>query len=191
VFSINIRIIAVGKLKEDFYRKLTLEPTLSINGFKSGYQGEGTKTIIPAEATAKLDCRLVADQDPRQIIESIREYIHSLNPDVEVIEQGFMLPSRTDPGLEVCQKVLRAVENTCEEKPVALPAAGGSLPDYVWTKVLGVPSVVVPYANADEANHAPNENLKLDCFYRGIEISAGVISELGLRTKKKSGRLWN
>lgn len=175
----NFSVKKIELEKEEFYRRLTLEPTMSINGLKSGYQGEGTKTIIPAEATAKLDFRLVAEQDPREISAGLTEYIHSLNPDVQVTEQGYMFPSRTDPGLPVCQKVLEAMEEICREKPVALPAAGGSLPDYVWTKILGVPSVIVPYANADEANHAPNENLELDCFYRGIEISAGVISKLG------------
>ena len=55
---------------------------------------------------------------------------------------------------------------------------GGSLPDYVFTKILGVPAFVVPYANADEANHAPNENLKLSCFINGIRTGAALLSRL-------------
>jgi hypothetical protein len=57
---------------------------------------------------------------------------------------------------------------------------GGSLPDYVFTKILGVPAFVVPYANADEANHAPNENLKLDCFIKGVRTGAALLSGLGV-----------
>jgi len=74
--------------------------------------------------------------------------------------------------------VLQAVQEATGEKPVALPATGGSLPDYVWTRILKQPSIIVPYANADEDNHAPNENLSLDCFYQGLEITARVIYEL-------------
>jgi acetylornithine deacetylase/succinyl-diaminopimelate desuccinylase-like protein len=55
---------------------------------------------------------------------------------------------------------------------------GGSLPDAVWTKVLGTPSVVVPYANIDEANHSPNENLVVEYFYSGIETTCRVIAEM-------------
>jgi hypothetical protein len=53
------------------------------------------------------------------------------------------------------------------------------LPDYVFTKILGLPAFVVPYANADEANHAPNENLKIECFIVGIKTGAALLAELG------------
>ena len=61
---------------------------------------------------------------------------------------------------------------------------GGSLPDYVWTKVLGVPAFVTPYANADEANHAPNENIEVARFYKGIKTGAALLAELGRMTPK-------
>ncbi len=174
----NFGVKKINLEKEEFYRRLTLEPTMTINGLTSGYQGQGTKTIIPAKASAKMDCRLVADQDPEEVFSAIKHHIEKMNPEVEVIQQGYMHPSRTDPGLPVSQKILKAAQAATGKKPVALPATGGSLPDYVWTKILGVPSIIVPYANADEANHAPNENLSLECFYQGIEISARAIYEL-------------
>ena len=61
-----------------------------------------------------------------------------------------------------------------------MPSLGGSLPDYVWTSILGVPSVVVPYADHDENNHSPNENMSLSRFYNGIRCAAEVLAELGL-----------
>ena len=64
-------------------------------------------------------------------------------------------------------------------EPLLVPAMGGSLPDYVWTQILGVPSFVVPYANADEANHAPNENMELDRFITGIRTGAAMMEYLG------------
>ncbi len=174
----NFGVKKIEMEKEDFYRRLTLEPTMSINGLTSGYQGKGTKTIIPARASAKLDCRLVADQDPEMVFAAIKHHVEKMNPDAEVVMQGYMHPSRTDPALPVSEKILKAAQTASGKKPVALPAMGGSLPDYVWTKILGVPSIIVPYANADEANHAPNENLDLECFYQGIEISARAMYEL-------------
>ena len=64
-------------------------------------------------------------------------------------------------------------------EPLLYPTVGGSLPDYVFTKILGLPAFVVPYANADEANHAPNENLKVACFIDGIKTGAALLAELG------------
>ena len=64
-------------------------------------------------------------------------------------------------------------------EPVIQPSLGASLPDAVWTRTLGVPSVIVPYANADESNHAPNENLDLEKFYAGIKCSLSVLETLG------------
>ncbi|ABQ31422.1 hypothetical protein Acry_2226 [Acidiphilium cryptum JF-5] len=61
-----------------------------------------------------------------------------------------------------------------------IPASmGGSLPDYVFTKILGVDAFVVPYANFDEANHAPNENLRIDCFLAGIRTGAALLNQVG------------
>jgi acetylornithine deacetylase/succinyl-diaminopimelate desuccinylase-like protein len=62
-----------------------------------------------------------------------------------------------------------------------VPALGGSLPDYVFTKLLGVPAFTVPYANADEANHAPDENLEVERFFAGIKTGAAMLSYLGER----------
>ena len=63
------------------------------------------------------------------------------------------------------------------------PVVGGSLPDYVFTKILGVPAIVTPYANADEANHAPNENIEIGLFINGIRTGAALLWELGQRGK--------
>ena len=68
------------------------------------------------------------------------------------------------------------------EEPLLVPALGGSLPDYVFTKTLGVPALGVPYANADESNHAPNENLEIARFYSGIRTGAAMLTEIGKMT---------
>ena len=65
--------------------------------------------------------------------------------------------------------------------PLLMPAMGGSLPDYVFTKILGIPAFVVPYANADEANHAPNENLEIERFFMGIKTGVAMLSYIGAK----------
>ena len=94
-----------------------------------------------------------------------------------------MEPSRTPAGHPFVQAVARGVERATGEPPLIIPAIGGSLPDYVFTQDLGLPLVNVPYANADEANHAPNENLEIARFYGGIKIAASVYETLATRSQ--------
>jgi acetylornithine deacetylase/succinyl-diaminopimelate desuccinylase-like protein len=163
---------------ETYYRKLMLEPTFNIAGFTSGYGGEGSKTIIPAKAVLKVDFRLVGDQDPEDIFQKVSRHIKQHAPDIQVKFMGAMKPSRTRPDLPSIQRVVEAVRQAYGMEPIVQPSLGGSLPDYVWTRTLGVPSVLVPYANADESNHAPNENLDLDKFYAGIKCTLSVLDRL-------------
>ncbi|HZJ49150.1 MAG TPA: deacylase, partial [Acidimicrobiia bacterium] len=86
--------------------------------------------------------------------------------------------SRTSAEVPVAAAIIDAVRKARGQEPVITPSAGGSLPDSVWTKSLGVPSVLVPYANHDENNHSPNENLTLDAFYGGIETSIHLFAAL-------------
>lgn len=162
-----------------YYQKMTGEPTFNIFGMESGYTGEGTKTIIPSTARLKMDIRLVVDQDPQDIFEKIKNHVQTYAPDIEVTYLGSMQPSRTKAELPIIQKVISAVEAAYETNPLIQPSMGGSLPDYVWTKILGLPSVIVPYANFDQHNHSPNENLEVDYFLNGIHCTAHVIHTLG------------
>lgn len=164
--------------REDYYENLMFKPTLNINGFHSGYGGEGTKTIIPATATLKMDMRLVVDQDPNDIFEKFVKHVKKHAPDVQVKRNGSMSPSRTPANLAVIKSIRKAVERSYEQAPLLKPSAGGSLPDYVWTQILETPSVLVPYANFDEANHSPNENIGIENFFNGIWCTCNVIKQL-------------
>lgn len=165
--------------KESFYKRLMLLPTLSINGLISGYTGSGTKNIIPNKALAKMEVRMVKNQNPDDLFEKITKHIKKVNPNVTIISQEEdMYPSRTSLELDISQKIIRAVKKAHKTDPLVFPSMGGSLPDYIWTKILGKPSIMVPYANADEANHAPNENMDLTCFINGIHTSVHIINEL-------------
>ncbi len=164
---------------ETYYRKLTMEPTFNICGVESGYTGEGIKTIIPSTARLKMDIRLVVNQDPIDIFNKIKAHVSLHAPDVQVTYLGSMEPSRTNAELEVVKTVAQAVHQAFHTEPLIQPAMGGSLPNYVWTKILELPSVIVPYANFDQGNHSPNENIKIHNFLSGIVCTAHVIHTLG------------
>ncbi len=166
-----------------FWERLMFHPTLTINGISGGYAGPGSKTVLPAAAVAKCDIRLVEAMTPEQALTAVRAHVARVAPTlgatVEVVGQGGMLPSTT-PMEQPFAPVLRAALTAARgEAPLEYPCMGGSLPDYVFTKTLGIPAFVTPYGNADEANHAPNENLRIDCFLAGIRSGAALLAGLG------------
>jgi len=167
----------------DYYRRLNFEPTFNIAGLASGHTSEGAKTIIPARAVAKIDFRLVTNQDPDAVFEALTRAVAERNQRAEVKRLGQAPPSRTDPSLLISETVVGAVRKSWKAEPV-VSGLGGTLPDYVFTQILGVPSVIVPYANHDEHNHAPNENLRLDCFFSGIRTTLHVLDALGTSPTK-------
>jgi len=162
-----------------FFERLSAWPTFTVNGFHSGYGGPGSKTVLPHEAVAKCDIRLVEAQQSGDIFAKVVAHVQRHAPGVEIVHQGAMEPSKTPLDSPFVEPLLRAITLAQGEAPLQVPALGGSLPDYVWTKILGVPAFVVPYANADEANHAPNENIEVERFFTGIKTGAAMLSFIG------------
>jgi acetylornithine deacetylase/succinyl-diaminopimelate desuccinylase-like protein len=162
-----------------YAERLALWPTLTINGLHGGYAGSGSKTVLPHEAAAKCDIRLVADQTVEEIAAKVAAHVARHAPEVELVPQGGMDPSKTPLDSPYAAPLRRGLARGQGEEPLLVPAMGGSLPDYVFTNVLGVPAFVTPYANADEANHAPNENLEVARFYKGIRSGVAILAELG------------
>ncbi|MER8841329.1 M20/M25/M40 family metallo-hydrolase [Mesorhizobium sp. M0913] len=162
-----------------FYERLCFRPTLTINGFHGGYGGPGSKTVLPSEAFVKCDIRLVEAQDPGDILRKVAAHVKQHAPDVELIAMENMSPSKTPIASPFTAPLRRAFVAAQGEEPLLIPAGFGSLPSYVFTKILGIPAFETPYANHDEANHAPNENLTLDCFYSGIRTGSALLHEVG------------
>ncbi len=161
-----------------YYERLLTEPTMTINGLSGGYQGGGMKTVLPARASAKLDCRLVPGQDPEDVFGTIAAHLDGLDVDVEVTKRSTFPPMKTPVDTPAAPPVARALETVWGEAPIELPVLGGSLPAAYFREVdalADVPVLVVPYANHDQGNHSPNEHLDLDCFEKGIRTSARVI----------------
>jgi acetylornithine deacetylase/succinyl-diaminopimelate desuccinylase-like protein len=167
-------------LDRDFYERLCFRPTLTINGLHGGYGGPGAKTVLPHEAVAKCDIRLVEAQDTADILRKVEAHVRRHAPEVRFVAHGSgMQPSKTPltaPHAAPIRQALRAAHGV---EPLLYPAGFGSLPGYAFTKILGIDAFVTPYGNADEANHAPNENLTLDCFHNGIRSGAALLDQLG------------
>jgi acetylornithine deacetylase/succinyl-diaminopimelate desuccinylase-like protein len=162
-----------------YFERLSAWPTFTINGFHGGYGGPGSKTVLPHEATVKCDIRMVEAQTADEIFAKVAAHVRRHAPGVEIRRQGSMDPSKTPLDSPFAEPIRHGVVAGQGEEPLLVPALGGSLPDYVFTKLLGVPAFNVPYANADESNHAPNENLEIERFYKGIKTGVGMLAYLG------------
>ena len=171
-----------GPQDRPYWDRLMFHPTLTINGFHGGYGGPGSKTVLPHEAVVKCDVRLVEPLTPDYVFDRLEAHVRAHAPDVEFIRQSGMLPSRTPMDNGFGPVLAQAIKAARRVDPLVYPTVGGSLPDYVFTKILKRPAFVIPYANADEANHAPNENLEVVRFIDGIRCGAAVLDRLGRTT---------
>ncbi|MCC6625770.1 MAG: M20/M25/M40 family metallo-hydrolase [Chloroflexi bacterium] len=161
-----------------YAERLAAWPTLTVNGLHGGYGGPGSKTVLPHEAVAKCDIRLVEAQTVDDIWARVVAHVQRHAPSVEAVLQCGMEPSKTPLNSPWAVPIQRAMVVAQGAEPLLVPALGGSLPDYVFTKTLGIPAFGVPYANADEGNHAPNENLEVDRFFGGIRTGAALLLAL-------------
>lgn len=162
-----------------FGERTAFLPTLTINGLHGGYDGPGSKTVLPCSAMAKCDIRLVANQTVEEISEKVTAHIKKHAPDVEILFHDGMEPSKTSIDSPFTEPISKAIFTAQKEKPLLIPSLGGSLPAYVFTDILGIPTFGVPYANHDENNHAPNENLDISRFVSGIKTGAAVMVHIG------------
>ncbi|MCO6386961.1 M20/M25/M40 family metallo-hydrolase [Aliihoeflea sp. 40Bstr573] len=162
-----------------YYDRVMFHPTLTINGLHGGYGGPGMKTVLPCEAFVKCDVRLVEPLTPEYVFEKVAAHVAIHAPDVEFVPLNGMLPSKTPMDSRFAEPLRQAVVAARGVEPLLYPTIGGSLPDYVFTKILGLPAFVIPYANADEANHAPNENLEIVRFIDGVRTGAAILTQIG------------
>ncbi|MGH9118026.1 MAG: hypothetical protein ACRD0A_09175 [Acidimicrobiales bacterium] len=130
-------------------------------------------------AQCHCDVRLVPDQAPDRVVGLIRRHVSVNAPEVAVANVRTMWPSRTPIDGPMTEPVVRAMTAAHGAPPVLVPALGGSLPDYVFTRILGVPWLGLPFANVEEANHAPDENTEIWRFLTGVKTSMAVLAELG------------
>lgn len=147
-------------------------PTLEVNGLLSGYTGEGSKTVLPAKAMAKISMRLVPDQDPEEVYQQLVRYLEERAPKTVRWEITRMAGSpasiadRDMPGVVALQKAMQAVWG----KSPVFKREGGSVPVVAqMQEILGIKSIICGFGLPDDNLHAPNEKQNLPTWYRGIE----------------------
>ncbi len=170
------------------------QPSLNINGIKSGDVGEKTRNVIPTTATTVLDLRLVKGNDHirqvaklRRHIESQGYYVIDRDPTDEERQKNHRIAKfnhipgsynaqRTKMNLPVSLAIVEAVQKTSTEPIIRMPSLGGSLPLSIISEALGQPTISVPIANHDNNQHAENENIRLQNLWDGIETFAALMT---------------
>ena len=156
-------------------------PTLDVNGIWGGFQGDGSKTIIPAHAHAKISCRLVADQDPVRVADLLEAYVLEIAPPgvrVAVQRLGGGRPSLTPIAHPATQAAARALTATFGREPLYI-REGGSIPVCAsFESILGLPVVLLGFTPPDDNAHAPNESMALSNHETAIRTVARYWDEL-------------
>jgi acetylornithine deacetylase/succinyl-diaminopimelate desuccinylase-like protein len=156
------------------------EPTCTICGLTSGYQGAGSKTVLPAKATAKVDFRLVPDQTPEEVLTKLRAHLDAEGfKDVKVALLGGEAPARTDPDDPFVKLVVESATDVYGMPMQTVPMTGGSGPNHVFQHALGVPIVTMGAGHPGSQAHAPNENLRIDLYLKAARHMARVLKLFG------------
>lgn len=156
-------------------------PTAEVNGIGGGYQGEGSKTVIPAEAFVKFSFRLVPDQDPKTILQQVKAHLEKhcppgVNLEIEIGHDG--KPYACDPHSDFGKAAQRALKRTFPGEPMLI-REGGSIPIVqAFRDILGVDTLLLGLALADAQIHSPNENFPIENFEAGIRLNQALLEEL-------------
>ena len=189
--------LGVG-LPDDYLERLMFHPTLTIRGLSSGFVGAEANTIIPHRATVAIDIRMVKNQTwesvYRRVIDHIRAQGFTVldSPDaplpddlrgraVRIVDKGGYDPGKTPLDLPVSRRIIAAIERAHGgERAVLMPTAGGSVPIWAFTDILKLPTLLVPYANANNRQHSPNEHLRLDHLFQGVRTTAELLTDVAM-----------
>jgi len=152
-------------------------PTCTICGLTSGYQGPGSKTVQPAKASAKVDFRLVPDQEPAEVFEQLRRHLDAQGfSDVQVEFLGGEAPARTDPDDPFIKLVCDTAPEVYGKPMLLLPLVGGSGPNYPFVHDLGLPVATAGLGHPDGRSHAPNENIRIDLYLKHARHIARILT---------------
>jgi len=163
------------------YERTTIRPSLSVNGIKGGYQGEGPKAIIPSTASAKISFRLVPEQDPKTIEQLFRQYVSTIAPkEINFSIKNFAAAKPVVVSLEnpFVQAAAYAYRQAFGQQPIFL-ASGGTIPIVnLIQEQFNIPVVLMGFALPTDNMHGPNERFSLANFYKGIVTSIYFMEEI-------------
>jgi acetylornithine deacetylase/succinyl-diaminopimelate desuccinylase-like protein len=171
----------VGEVGYSTLERKSIRPTLDVNGIWGGFQGEGQKTIIPAEAHAKASTRLVADQEPDDIFEKLKAFVDEIAPpgvDVSVRLLSTGHPSQTPLDHPYVGAASRALERVFGQSPLYINS-GGSIPvASSFQRIVGLPVVLLGFTQPNDLAHAPNEWFDLDNYEGAIRTIVATFDEI-------------
>jgi acetylornithine deacetylase/succinyl-diaminopimelate desuccinylase-like protein len=181
--QVGVRRLIGGVEGQEAIRQLLLTPTCTICGIWGGYTLEGSKTVLPRVARAKVDFRLVPDQDPQEVARNVRRHLDAHGfTDVATTVLAAEHPWRTD----LADPFVRLVEDTVEEatgrRVLVYPTAAGTGPMYDLGPVLGIPLVSLGSGYWNARAHAPDENIRLSDFRETILLMAHLVERFGAKT---------
>ena len=168
-------------------------PALNVRGIEAGHVGSKAQNAISTEARASIDFRLVPDQTPQRVRQSLESYLHQqgyylvdetptleerrAHPRVLKLEWGPGYPAaRVSMDLPVARAVVASIEQAAGAPIIRMPMLGGSIPMYLFPELLNRPVMGLPIANHDDNQHAPDENLRVQNLWDGIEVFAAIFS---------------
>jgi acetylornithine deacetylase/succinyl-diaminopimelate desuccinylase-like protein len=163
----------------EYRRRAVFEPTLTICGLDSGWQGAGAKTVLPSQAHAKMDFRLVPNQDPDEVHRALRAHLDAHGfTDIEVRYLGGQRPARVDPDHPLVRLAAEAAEAVYGKTASIAPIVGGSGPMWWFTGYLGLPVTSPGIEYPGVRVHAPNEHIRLDDFTNGTRWLAYLLQTI-------------
>jgi acetylornithine deacetylase/succinyl-diaminopimelate desuccinylase-like protein len=176
--ELGVKHFLYGLTGFEFKKAFYGNPTANIAGIWSGYTGPGHKTVLPSVAQAKMDFRLVPNQDPVKLAEKLRKHLvrHGFE-DIEVSLQAENPAARTSIDAPIAKIAARAGREVFHKEPVTLVTSAASGPMHYYTNTLGLPTVAIGCNHAKSNTHAPNENQRIDVFIQGSKWIARVMEE--------------
>lgn len=173
---------STGEASQSVLERVWSRPTCDLNGIWAGYTGPGAKTVIPAEASCKISCRMVPDQDPRKIMDALKAFLEARTPagcrwefEEHGCNPGICVPTDS-PWLQTARNAM----NQVFENDAVLIGCGGSLPIVgSFQSILGIDSLLVGFGLDGDRVHSPNEHFSVARFRHGVRSHAAMVQAFG------------